>query len=50
MLQNIWPFGLAMFSSDIAENINRFPKHALETYVKTNMVNLNLLYTKGCKD
>ena len=27
MLQNIKPFGLAMFSSDISESINRFLKH-----------------------
>ena len=27
MLQNIKPFGLAMFSGDIAESINRFLKH-----------------------
>ena len=27
MLQNIWPFGLAMFSGDISESINRFLKH-----------------------
>ena len=28
MLQNIWPFGLAMFCGDISESINRFLKHA----------------------
>ena len=28
MLQNIWPFGLAMFHGDISESINRFRKHA----------------------
>ena len=27
MLQNIKPFGLAMFSGDISEGINRFLKH-----------------------
>ena len=27
MLQNIKPFGLAMFSGDISESINRFLKH-----------------------
>ena len=27
MLHNIKPFGLAMFSGDISENINRFLKH-----------------------
>ena len=27
MLQNIKPFGLAMFSADISESINRFRKH-----------------------
>ena len=27
MLQNIWPFGLAMFCGDISESINRFLKH-----------------------
>ena len=27
MLQNIKPFGLATFSGDISESINRFPKH-----------------------
>ena len=27
MLQNIKPFGLAMFSGDISESINRFVKH-----------------------
>ena len=27
MLQNIKPFGLAMFSGDISDNINRFLKH-----------------------
>ena len=27
MLHNIWPFGLAMFSGDISESINRFLKH-----------------------
>ena len=27
MLQNFKPFGLAMFSGDISESINRFLKH-----------------------
>ena len=27
MLQNIWPFGLAMFCDDISKSINRFLKH-----------------------
>ena len=27
MLQNIKPFGLAMFTGDISESINRFLKH-----------------------
>ena len=27
MLQNIWPFGLAMFCHDMSERINRFLKH-----------------------
>ena len=27
MLQNIWPFGLAMFCGDISKSINRFLKH-----------------------
>ena len=34
MLQNIKPFGLAMFSGDISESINRFPKHGHNEHSK----------------
>ena len=34
MLQNMKPFGLAMFSGDISESVNRFLKHGHNEHSK----------------